>query len=131
MIHNENIMCFLGSLQIHVNNELSINSDHSVGKWNKFLWVICCHFVVILLTFVDLSMKLIQQLHLRWFSLWMKTHQVISPQMGFSVDETHPATSPQMGFLVGETLPVTLSQIGFLVDEATSGHFISEEFPYG
>jgi hypothetical protein len=99
MIHNENMMCFLGSLQTHVNNELSIDSDHPVDKWNKFLWVICCHCVVISLMFVDLSMKLIQQLHLRWVSLWMKPHPVTSPQMGFLVDENTSSNFTSDGFL--------------------------------
>jgi hypothetical protein len=129
------MMHFLGSWQIHANNELIIDSDHSVDKWNKFLWVKCCQCVVISLKFVDLSMKFIHQLHLRRVSLQMKPHPVILPQIGFLEDETHPATSPQMGFLFDETLPVTLPQTGFLEDEthpATTpqmGFLVDETLP--
>jgi len=59
-ILNENMMCFLGSFDICVNNELSIDFDHSIDKWNMFLWVICCRCVVVSLKFVDLWMKHIQ-----------------------------------------------------------------------
>jgi hypothetical protein len=61
------MMCFLGSSKIGVNNELSIDFDHSVDKWHTFLWVTCCRCVVVSLKFVD---------------LWMKSHQVTSPETG-------------------------------------------------